>query len=175
MLAGITATAFAGCAGINSTHDSDGSRTGIRYYNSAPFILAYTDGKGGIDAKIVYLPDTTRVMSLEPTAFFAQNKTEMTFVKSILTTSNTTADATAVPKAIVEAAKTVAMAAIAASANDPKKLNEYTLPAPYLYRIYYGPDPKNPSVKTWHLMGGQAIDKDGVTLPVQSTFVRGVE
>jgi len=167
---------IAGCASIDSTQDPDGNKTGIRYYNSAPFILAYSDGKGGIEADLVFLPDTTRVLSLDATAFFAQNKTVMKFEQSILTTADTTADAAAVPKAIVEAAKTVATAAVAASANIPDEVTQYQVPAPYLYRIYYGKDPNDSDKKIWQLLGGQALDKTGVNiLPIKSTFVRVVE
>ena len=172
----IIAVLNAGCASVDSKHDTDGNSTGIRYYNSAPFILAYSDGKGGIEASVVYLPDTTRVLSLDATAFFSQNMTVMKFDQSILTSSDSTADATAVPKAIVEAAKTVATAAIAASANKPNEVTEYQVPAPYIYRIYYGKDPNNPEKKIWQLVGGQARDKeDSKILPINSTFVRVVE
>ena len=162
----LLAAASAGCASIDSQQDTDGSRTGIRYYNSAPFILAYSDGKGGVVAELVYLPDTTRVMSLDATAFFAQNKTVMTFDKSILNNSETTVDATEVPKAVLEAAKTIATAQIASSANIPDNVVQNELPAPYIFRIHYGKDADNPDVRSWQLVGGQA------NLPIKSTFVR---
>ena len=153
----------AGCASIDSSEDTDGTRTGIRYYNSAPFILAYSDGKGGVTSEIVYLPDTTRVMSLDATAFFAQNKTVMSFDQSVLTASETTANAAEVPKAVIEAAKSIAVAQVG-SGNVPVSDTPKEIPAPYLFRIHY-----DPTTKEWKLVGGQAES------PVKSTFVREVE
>lgn len=159
----LAALAAAGCASIDSSEDTDGNRTGIRYYNSAPFILAYSDGKGGVTSEIVYLPDTTRVMSLDATAFFAKNKTVMSFDRSIVTTSKTTANAAEVPKAIIEAAKSIAVAQVA-SAKVFVDDTPNEIPAPYLFRIHY-----DPTTEEWELVGGQAEPH------VKSTFVREVE
>ena len=158
----LAALTVAGCASIDSSEDTDGTRTGIRYYNSAPFILAYSDGKGGVTSEIVYLPDTTRVMSLDTTAFFAQNKTVMSFERSVVTTSKTTANAAEVPKGVIEAAKSIAVAQAGGNVPDSDTPNE--IPAPYLFRIHY-----DPKTKKWELVGGQAGSA------VKSTFVREVE
>ena len=159
----LAALAAAGCASIDSSEDIDGTRTGIRYYNSALFILAYSDGKGGVTSEIVYLPDTTRVMSLDATAFFAQNKTVMSFERSVLTTSKTSANAAEVPKAVIEAAKSIAVAQVG-SGNVPDDNTPNLIPAPYLFRIHY-----DRTTKKWELVGGQAKPA------VKSTFVREVE
>lgn len=159
--------ALPGCAGITSNEDTDGSSTGVRYYNSAPFLLAYSDSKGGIVTELFYWPDTTRVLSLDTTAFFAQNKTELTFEDSILITSNTEADATALPKAVITAAKGIATAAL--SGNVPTAGSEKTVPAPSLYRIHYGADPEDPKNKIWQLVGGEGA------VPIKTTYVREVE
>ena len=163
-LAALAALAAAGCASIDSSEDTDGTRTGIRYYNSAPFILAYSDGKGGVTSEIVYLPDTTRVMSLDATAFFAQNKSVMSFERSVLTTSKTSANAAEVPKAIIEAAKSIAVAQQVGSGNVPDVNTRNLILAPYLFRIHY-----DPTTKKWELVGGEAKSR------VKSTFVREVE
>ena len=158
----LSSLVIAGCASIDS-HEEDDTSTGIRYYNSAPFILAYSDGKGGVTTEVVYLPDTTRVMSLDATAFLAQNKTVLSFKRSVLTASETTADATELPKAVLEAAKNLAVAGIG-SGNLPTDHTTNEIPAPYLYRIHY--DPKE---EAWRLEGGLA---DSI---IKSTFVREVE
>ena len=57
----LAAVVSAGCAGfamqnIGSAKDEEEAR-GFRYYETAPFFLVHTDSKGGLTAKVVYLPD----------------------------------------------------------------------------------------------------------------------
>lgn len=121
-----------GCASIhyqpvNDKDDGDG----IRYYNSSPYLLVYSNGKGGLVTQLLYIADPSKKMEAKPKNFLSTAQTTMEFEKGVFRSGKTTADATGVPTAIIAAIKTAGPALIAA--NDPAK--DRSVPAPYLYKI----------------------------------------
>lgn len=133
-------TCVAGCSGlsVHKVSDDDGER-GFRYYEPAPFVIVYSDGKTGLTAKIIYLPDLSRKMAAKPYNFVASNTTKLNFSNGILTDSTQKGDETAFPKAVIEAVKTAAVAAAKGVAlNQPEQSGEvpgFAVPAPFLYKI----------------------------------------
>jgi hypothetical protein len=131
---------FAGCAGTTvkpaGTPDQDRTANGIRYYEAAPFLLVYTDGKGGAVSQLKFLPDVTTKRSIDPFAVLAQNETTLTFTNGVLSQSKTVVDETVVPKSIISALEKVATAAMSAAAADaPGGFRQADLPLPRLYKI----------------------------------------
>jgi hypothetical protein len=125
-----------GCARI--THRpldnvADVKSKGIRYYRSSPYLIVYPNGKGGIVADIKYLPDPYKKMSAIPKSFMATINTTLEFSKGVLTTSKEEADGTVVPKAILGAVEAAAPSFLAALNKVGAK--DYTVPAPYIYKI----------------------------------------
>lgn len=158
----VTALA-AGCAGtvvrpISAAEDA--TADGIRYYESAPFLLVSTDGRGGIESRILYLPDVTAIRSVDPYATLAKNGTTLTFTNGVLSQSKTVIDETVVPSTIVTALETAAKAALAAANAPDQAGREVDLPLPQLYRIVIE---ANGAVS---LRGGNAFAADGT--PLQS-------
>jgi hypothetical protein len=134
-----------GCATVNvKTLDKkeDCCDTGIRYYERAPFLLVYSDGKGGVVTKVHYLPDRNKLRSVHPFNFMASNKNTLNFKDGMLEDSTNIIDATAVPKAVIKAVETVAstvlkgMADFVATEKGHISKFVYVLPPPELYRIY---------------------------------------
>lgn len=138
----LLAVAIMGCAGlcvntIGSDQKADKKAEGFRYYQPAPFLFIYSDGKGGLTSQIKYLPDTTQKMSAEPYAYLATIETTLQFDAGMLTQASAVADETAVPVAALDSlAKVLGTAAKAAIAlNMPTEINEKTVPVPYLFKI----------------------------------------
>ncbi len=100
---------LAGCAG--TTHRAipdavtDLQSTGLRYYDTSPYLFVHTDNKGGLTSEFVYLPDATKKRAAKPFAYLAKNKTTLTWDEdgAALTGSASDVDATEVPKAVVSA------------------------------------------------------------------------
>jgi hypothetical protein len=125
--------ALASCAKIvyepaNASDDS----TGFRYYNSSPYLLVYSNGKGGLVTQIVYLPDPQKKMTATPSSFLSTIQTSMEFDKGVFKSAKNTTDATVVSSAVISAIQTAAPALLAAL-NEPAQ--DRTVPAPYLYKI----------------------------------------
>jgi hypothetical protein len=134
------------CASATVTHRpirteaEDLAETGLRYLGTSPYLIAYSNGKGGIVTQISYLPDPAKRMSAKPAGELADVEATMDFDRGVLTTSAETGDATAVPKAIVKAVETLAPRLLAAlgKTDAPK---QYEIPAPYVFKIVVrGPD-----------------------------------
>lgn len=141
-----------GCAGIEAHTDprpNGQAVDGIRYYDTSPFLLIYTDGKLGLKTELHYLPDYSKKRSIRPYAYGASNKSELKFENGRLTDAKAETDATAIPKAVISALEKVAVALVAANAATD------TIPAPYLFRIVK--DEKG----SWSLSGGPAKKLDG--------------
>lgn len=140
LLVGVSVAVATGCAGITTKPLSKdpskaASDPGIRYVQDAPFLLVYSDGKGGLNSDVLFLPDTSQKMSVHPYAVLASNKTTLNFTKGVLTSQKTTVDETIVPKAVLSALETAAGAAIKAAFNVPGERAQTELPAPFLFRI----------------------------------------
>ena len=134
VVAALAVSLLVSCAGLRVNevnHDREAS--GIRYYQRAPFLLVYTDNSGGLKSEIHFLPDTRKLMSAEPYALFATNKTSLEFSGGVLTKGEAEVDTAVIPKAALAALEKTAAATIAAAFLLPGQ--EPTLPAPVLYRI----------------------------------------
>jgi len=126
-----------GCASTVYKHVNPGSDSGdgFRFYQSSPYLLVYTNGKGGIVTQILYISDPAKLMSAKPKNFLSKTSMTLEFENGVLNTSKTDVDATIVPSAIIKAAQSVATTFLAA-ANDPQKGNaERSMPAPQVYKI----------------------------------------
>lgn len=164
MLCGISCAAFAasnGCATMIHapvTKESDASDRGIRYYLLSPYLIAYSNGKGGVVTQIYYLPDPNKKMSVRPDTTLADVKSTLEFEHGALTTANDSGDATEVSKAVQTAVEKLGTALIGAGIV-PRGLDEQpvTMPAPYIYKIVV----KNGSVR---LIGGSRAPAFHITL-----------
>ena len=130
-----------GCSGVTAvhirTHEDDLRETGFRYYESSPYILVYSDGKG-LKSDLIYLPDRTRKMSIKLCDFISKNTAKLQFTNGVLTSAETEGDSTAVPRAVIESAKQVAMAAakdMAAFKMVEKGEKLFKAPSPRLFKL----------------------------------------
>lgn len=121
------------CAGVDHTITKDPDDTGFRYYNSSPYLLAYSNGKGGVTTQIIYLPDPEKKMTATPHNFLANLQVTMEFDKGVYKSGKTTTDGTVVLSSIMKAVETAAPIMLALL-NAPE-VTEREVPAPYLYKI----------------------------------------
>jgi uncharacterized protein YceK len=131
MLTVLVAALTSGCtANVIHTSATD-CGTGIRYYQASPYLLIYTNSKGGLKWQILYLPDQTKKMMAEPKVIGGRSELTMYFQNGVLTSSTEIGDTTALPKAIIATIQSAVplLAKAAFSAPQPK------VPAPYLYKI----------------------------------------
>lgn len=167
-------TALVGCAGTNvsSIADpelgvagkySDEEADGIRYYESAPFLLVYTDGKGGLNSQLLFLPDLTQKRVIDPYAVLAANNSTLTFSNGVLTQGKTIVDETVVPKAVVGLLEKLATAALAGTLNAAGTTPTAQLPPPQLFKIVIDKD-------TARLVGGPGGDKNGQVRMIEVTI-----
>jgi len=129
-----------GCAGldaypINSPADEKNA-VGFRYYETAPFLFVHSDGKGGLAAEIVWLPDTTREMSIHPYAYVASNDATLTFTNGVLTEAKAIGDETQVAAAALDSLSKF-LATVGPGLNAIKQLAQQApqAPPPYLFKI----------------------------------------
>jgi hypothetical protein len=153
LLAGFMIGMISGCAGLDmhtiSNNEADESEHGFRYYDTSPFLLVYSDNKGGLTSKLLYLPDMAKKRSIKPYNYLASNNTTLKFEDGRLTSAKAVVDETVIPTAILTSLEKIATSSIKA-ANAGK--NE--IPGPYLFRIVKK-DTK------WVLAGGQALNTGG--------------
>lgn len=144
---------FAGCAGLEmkdiQSPADEKAYEGFRYYDTSPFLLVYTDGKGGLKSELLYLPDTTKKRSIRPYAYGAKNDTTLKFENGRMVGAKSAVDETVLPMAAISALEKLATS-LAKAAN----AGNADIPPPYLYRIRF--DGSN-----WTLSGGQAIAANG--------------
>lgn len=76
---------------------------GIRYYESACFILVYSL-EGKYQSQVLFLPDTSTIHSADSCQFLASSSMNLTLKDGVLTKAENSADATAVVKAAEAAA-----------------------------------------------------------------------
>jgi hypothetical protein len=139
VLAALLAAASA-CASAAVIHTNvsdpavDAADRGIRYVGTSPYLIAYSDGRGGIVTRVAYLPDPARKMSARPAGRLADVDVAMDFDRGVLTTSAESGDATAVPGAIAHAVKAFVPQLLSALALAERSM-EYEVPAPYIYKI----------------------------------------
>ena len=147
------ASILVGCAGVEFqevTKENDHRVRGLRYYDSAPYLIIQSNNQGGINSQLVYLPDTSTVMSARPYSFLATSKSSLSF-DGYFTGMQTESDATAVPEAVIKALGEVARTAVPAISGalaDDDKVEP--LPAPYIFKLV-------PEGGTIRFVGGQAM------------------
>jgi hypothetical protein len=162
-------TLLVGCAGysarpLNGSVDNANAQ-GIRYYEPAPFLLVYSDGKGNLTSQIIMMPDTSKLMVMDLHAFAAKNNSTLTFDDGVLTSSKFVVDSTAVPAALIDTIKTLGTAAISSAFNAPDSGTTRRIPAPYLFKIVIGRDGTK-------LVGGQGIGPGGQPLVIQVSVTK---
>lgn len=149
----IIAVCLAGCAGMQAGPIADAATDdrdeGFRYYETSPFLLLYTDGKGGLKSELLFLPDTTKLRSIKPYAWGASNKTTLTFDNGRLVKATSEIDETVIPKAVISGLEKIATSAVKAA----NGTNE-GIPGPYLFRII------KDGQGEWSLAGGIALKPD---------------
>jgi hypothetical protein len=151
-----------GCAGYKAEpviSENDKNLIGLRYYEPAPFLLIYSDGRGNLQSEILILPDLTKKMNINLYSYFANNNSTLTFEHGILKESKTVIDDLALPKAFIETIKTVGEAAIGTALNYPDSGVVRQFPAPYLFKIIIDKDGTK-------LIGGQGTGSDGKPLVI---------
>src|SRR6476661_31910 len=108
----LAALLISGCAGfknMNIVTDADEKEArGFRYYETTPFLLLYTDGKGGLVSEVHYLPDYTKKRSIEPYAYAASNKATLKFENGRLAEAKAIVDESIVPVAVIGALEKIA-------------------------------------------------------------------
>jgi len=177
----VVSLALVGCAGVTTTTikpraagslacdstssrkycDDDKDADGFRYFQEAPFLFVHSDGKGGVASEIVWLPDTTKKMSIRPYAFLATNKTSLSFTNGMLTESSVTADETVIPNAILSAVVTAFGRGDGAPAGAQ-------VPLPYLYKVTF-----DSTTGDAILTGGFPTTKDGNPLVIHVSIADG--
>ncbi len=127
-----------GCSGISTksikTDEDEKQANGFRYYERSPYILVYFDGNS-LNSKLLYLPDRTRKRSVELFEFLAKNTTKLTFSNGVLTSSDSEGDSTEFPKAVIETAKDVAIAAAKGAFSVEDTDGFLIVPRPHLYKL----------------------------------------
>lgn len=158
--------ALSACAGSKyATLHGDGDADdfqGIRYYESAPFVLVHSDGKGGLTAQFLWLPDTTRVRVVRPYAWLAKNNATYTFSNGVMTSAKNVVDETIVPAAVISAVKQVALARLP-TADSGAGPSTRTVPPPALFRIVSAPDGRV------LLRGSYGVDEDDREIDINVT------
>jgi hypothetical protein len=130
-----------GCAGVSvrtigNDAAADKAAKGFRYYQPSPYLLVFTDNKGGLTSQILYLPDPSKKMSARPFAVVADNETSLTFESGVLKQAVVDVDETVVPKAALDALKDVLSSAVkAAGAFNIANVTQTTAPAPSIFKI----------------------------------------
>jgi len=168
-----------GCAGFSVQDDSD-DLDGIRFYEPAPFLLVYSDGKGNLTSQIIMMPDTTRKRVIDLHAFAAKNNTTLTFNKGVLGSSQFVVDSTALPSTLLTSIKALGTAAISAAFNAPDSGTTRQIPAPYLFKIVVDKDgtrlvggqgagPNNELVVLYVSVTKEATTKPAATAPAVIT------
>lgn len=96
-----------GCAEVKycrMSGNDDDTATGIRYYDSSPFLLLQHDPTGKTwQTQLLYLPDQTKENQAKITCWLAANNSTFTFSNAVLASTSVNVDETVVPVAIMNA------------------------------------------------------------------------
>lgn len=158
---------LSGCAGfkvVDAPTPNDTAQ-GIRYYEPAPFLLVYSDGKGNLTSQIIVMPDITQKRVIDLYAYASTNKSTLDFSNGMLTKSAVEVDSTAVPVALINTIQSLGVAAIGAAFNAPESGVTHVIPAPYLFKIVVDENGTR-------LVGGQGVGPDGQPLNLQISVTK---
>jgi len=114
--------------------DADKSADGIRYYQASPYLLVYSNSKGGLKWEILYLPDQTKKMTVTPKVTGGRSEVALFFKNGVFTGSTVLGDTTELPKAVIAAVQS-AIPLLTTLLLAPIEEERPKVPAPYLYRI----------------------------------------
>lgn len=121
LLVALVALAQIACAGIRFRRAKDPDTNGIRYYRPATYFLVTPDyEKGQATITLFHGPDTCRLFAAKPYAVLATNTSKLEFSGGMLSTVSTDSDATAIPRAIIQATASLAKSALDAAAKNAK-------------------------------------------------------
>jgi len=154
----VTTFFLAGCAGMHAgplTTTTDKDNEGFRYYETSPFLLLYSDGKGGLKSEVLFLPDTTKLRFVKPYAYGASNQTTLTFDNGRMVKATSEVDETVIPKAVVAGLEKIATSLFKAANAD-----NTGIPGPYLFRIHQD------AAGDWSLQGDIAQAASGTAASV---------
>jgi hypothetical protein len=169
MVVAVATILLAGCAGYSAgpicTKELDTKANGVRYYEIAPFLLVYSDGKGNLTSQIVMMPDTSKKMVMDLYAYASKNNSTLTFENGVLTTAKYVLDSTTVPSALIDTIKTLGTAAVSTAFNAPNEGATRTIPAPYLFKIVID----NSGTR---LVGGQGVGPDNKPLDIKVSVTK---
>jgi hypothetical protein len=160
----VVGLAVAGCS-ATVTHrldTADTDATGIRYYDSAPYLIVYSDGMGGLKWQIRYLPDQSRLMTATPKIIGGRTEMTLYFQNGVLASASTVGDTTELPKALIGAIQS-ALPLLAGVAEGPA--NPKGFPAPYLYKIVVNGDSASFTGNSVSFIGQQGKTRIQVPLP----------
>jgi hypothetical protein len=161
-----------GCAGltVKPVGTNESKVHGFRYYEPSPYLLVYTDNRGGLTTRLLWLPDQTKKRSARPYAYLASNDVTLSFTNGVLTQAAVTVDETIVPKAVVEALEQAAALAVkGAGFREAAAEQQNIVPPPYLFKIVVesaGPG----KGRVWMLKGAQ-----GSGGPIKVTFTESAK
>ncbi|MES2705006.1 MAG: hypothetical protein V4726_00225 [Verrucomicrobiota bacterium] len=149
----------AGCSGVSHRAldaAADKKARGFRYYDISPYLVVQTDGNGGLESSLKYLPDLTKLREAHPFQFLASNTSKFTFSEGVLTEGVSEGDGTAVPSAFLDAATKVAAAAVKAQAFDDPSAQRAAdggnaAPKVYIFKI-------KQNGNTWELLGDAGFE-----------------
>ncbi|MDR6841323.1 hypothetical protein [Pseudoxanthomonas sacheonensis] len=158
---------LSGCAGFKVVDAPANEDTvqGIRYYEPAPFLLVYSDGKGNLTSQIIVMPDITQKRVIDLYAYASTNKSTLDFTDGMLTKSAVEIDSTAVPLALIDTIQSLGVAAIGAAFNAPESGVTHIIPAPYLFKIVVDANGTT-------LVGGQGVGPDGKPLNLKISVTK---
>lgn len=169
----VVALAAVGCANVTVKpvldQDRDERVRGFRYYRASPYILVYTDNKGGLSSRTIMLPDTTKKMSARPWTVMASTDSTLEFQNGVLTGAQTKTDTTAVPVAVIKAAEKAAVEFAKMGFNVAQRSESAArVPPPSLFKIV--PAKNRPGFR---LVGGEGITHDGKPADIFITIQSG--
>jgi len=107
--------------------------TGIRYYENSPYLLIYSNAKGGLKWQILYLPDQTKLMTATPKVVGGHTEMTMYFHNGVLAGASAVGDTTQLPKAVLATVQSAIP--LLTQAHLDTSISQPNFPAPYLYKI----------------------------------------
>jgi len=131
-LAALAAVALTGCqATVNYAPEGGSAGDGIRYYENSPYVVAYSNGQGGLNWQLMYLPDQTRLMVAKPSIIGGRTEMTLYFHNGVLAGSSAVGDSTALPKAVIAAVQS----AIPILSKTLAKPPPHEFPPPYIFKV----------------------------------------
>jgi hypothetical protein len=127
---------YACSANVNYHRVTDDDKaTGVRYYESSPYLLVYPNGRNGLRWQILYLPDQSKEMEACPNSIGGRSELTMYFQNGMLASNTGLVDSTAIPKALIAAVQAAIPTIAGLREAMPVEPTQRLVPAPSLYKI----------------------------------------